>query len=910
MDGSSASRAFPLPSISEDTLHYILHPAGAPDAADLAALATLISAHVSHLLPSPWLWNKDAWELKAAAREGLPRLEGRMRVGDAVDDEWLVVWLLREVSRKWPDLVTSIRDSDGEFLLIEAAHALPAWVTPENAENRLWLHDGHLHLLPLNVASSSRPRQIADDEYDDSGRAVDAGAWVSEADAVAAVRSGKYRAPEVEAAVWERIACYPDALKTHQHRAKAYLPLPVARALHSNPELIQRAVEGFYVRDPAQLRAASRMTHFPPAPAVLSSVLMTRAAYAQLQGQVFHPPRVFGPEWHVREEQGADERRWRDLGVKIATGFEIMYREGGRKGRVADAAASPDELKDQPGYARYIDDLQHAGYFGDEVRGSARWKTREAEAAKGWVEARSEDTTQQRPSFAYLVDKAVEATKVEDLPPAGEEDSEAWLEVDPAELDAMLNRTAGARGANGEMEIGEEHGRALKNLAGQLEAFVGGQGDLEGARFADELSDEDMGTDSEEEESGPTAEEREERMRTLVPALPEGEWGAGGGDSNGAAAEDDGDGDVDMAPPKKGMVAGTAMGDSLLPPKMRPPRFEAMHYDGVESDSSDEEDDLPPQGTLGRRIAEMKWGEAPPKEATIEEIDDDADEDDEDRMDRERKKALTLDDDIDEQMRRRVWGDDGDGEVDEAGDDMEGVEDQPAPQDRDGPDEAEFLRFARDALGIDGDMWDSILEQRRARGAFIPESAGGTSSGTVLPAAATAAAPKPDPSLSSFESMMAAMEGELARHKAAEAPKQPSGPLFAKPAGSVPQGSKKKKGKGKKPTVSFAEEDEPASAPERKGPYANLASLPHPDELDDMSDDALVAMDAELRAALKESGADESEEMEGLDDDGRREYGMVRDLLESYAAQGGQAGVVGNLVGRLGEAAKQDKGRK
>lgn len=133
------------------------------------------------------------------------------------------------------------------------------------------------------------------------------------------------------------------------------------------------------------------MAHFPPTPTVLSSVLITRAAYAQLQGQVFHPPRVFGPEWHVREEQGPDERRWRDLGVKIATGFEIMYREGGRKGRVADASASPENLKNEPGYARYIDDLQQAGYFGEEVRGSARWKVREAEAAKGWVAARSEE---------------------------------------------------------------------------------------------------------------------------------------------------------------------------------------------------------------------------------------------------------------------------------------------------------------------------------------------------------------------------------------------------------------------------------------------------------------------------------------------------------------------------------------
>ena len=82
------------------------------------------------------------------------------------------------------------------------------------------------------------------------------------------------------------------------------------------------------------------MTHFPPANAVLSAVRMTRSAYAQLQGQVFHQPRVFGPEWHVREgNELDDERRWRDIGVKIATGFEIMYREGGKRGRSGEVSS-------------------------------------------------------------------------------------------------------------------------------------------------------------------------------------------------------------------------------------------------------------------------------------------------------------------------------------------------------------------------------------------------------------------------------------------------------------------------------------------------------------------------------------------------------------------------------------------
>jgi hypothetical protein len=106
---TSQPRAFPLPTVAEDTLHYALH---LPAHVEPSSTALLITEFVQSHLPAQWLWNKDAWELKIApeSSERLQRgvggkLEGRMRVGDAVDDEWLVVWLLREVSRKWPDLV-------------------------------------------------------------------------------------------------------------------------------------------------------------------------------------------------------------------------------------------------------------------------------------------------------------------------------------------------------------------------------------------------------------------------------------------------------------------------------------------------------------------------------------------------------------------------------------------------------------------------------------------------------------------------------------------------------------------------------------------------------------------------------------------------------------------------------------
>ena len=58
------------------------------------------------------------------------------------------------------------------------------------------------------------------------------------------------------------------------------------------------------------------MSRFPPTRSVLCSVKMTRTAYAQLVGQKFFPPKIFG-SW--TEKDGTNERRWRDVGMKIVS---------------------------------------------------------------------------------------------------------------------------------------------------------------------------------------------------------------------------------------------------------------------------------------------------------------------------------------------------------------------------------------------------------------------------------------------------------------------------------------------------------------------------------------------------------------------------------------------------------------
>ena len=56
-------------------------------------------------------------------------------------------WHLRQ-----RDASITVRDADGELLLIEAAYCLPRWLTPEIALNRVFLRHGEVKLVPKAVA--------------------------------------------------------------------------------------------------------------------------------------------------------------------------------------------------------------------------------------------------------------------------------------------------------------------------------------------------------------------------------------------------------------------------------------------------------------------------------------------------------------------------------------------------------------------------------------------------------------------------------------------------------------------------------------------------------------------------------------------------------------------------------------
>ncbi|EGO02725.1 hypothetical protein SERLA73DRAFT_70211 [Serpula lacrymans var. lacrymans S7.3] len=757
------------PAISEDTVQYTIYPpTDLLEKSSVITFATQLQSLVDSLLPD-FLWHRDPFQLKVVPNPFTKDawiLEGRMRVGDSVDDEWCAVWLLKEISARW-DVVVSVFDSDGEFLLIEAAEALPSWVKPTNSENRIWLHKSHLHLIPLSRTSPPHGKRYrrqlpgANHDDDEDGNLDEQEDYLAVQDALTLVRdtTADTQAPQsVENIVWQRISGYPTSARNHVHITKAYLPVDIARALSVNPSLVQQPVETFYTRDAIQLRSAHRMSRFPPQPSTLSCVRLTRTAYAQLVAQKFHPPKIFG-RW--REQEGSTEWRWRDVGMKLNTPDAIK----------SSVQAQKDASRRNPDYVKYIQSLVSLGYFRGELEGSQLWNELEDKAVANFLEF-SKETDATRPSFASRFSAAL--SNAPDVIPSsaeGREDSDSWLNVDARDFDDMLARTLGhtkdqsssdfqpmdtdqPEGEQGaEDAVTKEQTSRLQDLAKKVEGFVEGEGDIEGARFQDEeFSDEEMSgddddekmLDSDDESSDETSDTdlaaRQVAMDKLVAPLDPSEYGQmppSFHSNSQRVTKVMVDNDV--------VEADSGSGPSIEEVKparqVRAPILTRDTYEGVDSDDETDEEDI--------------------------EEDEDSEED-----------------------RPQVVG--------EVEVDME-------------EEMTEFLEFSRQTLGISDAQWGDIVREREGRSAFVPPSLTPTqsnptgershstkkestkvdigSSGGSLPEQGHSR----NPNLDSFEAVMQAMDAELARTR-----KAPSIPKTGSPMASA---AKSSKAQGKSPDV-------------------------------------------------------------------------------------------------------------
>ncbi|KAL5473969.1 hypothetical protein EMCRGX_G028539 [Ephydatia muelleri] len=437
----------------EDTVEYRLFPVLPFEEGEELQLLTECAVKYTHfstsILPSH-IWHFEPFRLCPwHEQQGSlpPHVFGQTCFRDNVEDEWLIVYILFKLSERFEDLVISVSDSDGEFLLIEAANMLPKWVNPESAENRVFIY---------------------------------------RAEAVKTVRTQTLltRAnAQIQETIHKRLSCFPHGLQTSVHRAHCHLPYTAAYVLSRDPQLVAAAVHAFCDHDNSNVQVCRKMEHFSATKhsCITARVDFTRCLYAKLlRQQNLGVPRNSGfktlPSSHPQHKAY-------DLGMKLACGLEMLLcSAGGMKG-----GSGEEEVTKDSRWPAFVQGLKEKGYFQGELEGSKLY-SQLLQTAKEYFDdniVKDRSCSRELPFSEAAAGRNVARLLFEMPPIEGEGDTvdqclppaddDSWLELSPEQLDRMMCEASGGDRKPSELD--------LQSMVFGMKTFVDKVSSHKGAEF-------------------------------------------------------------------------------------------------------------------------------------------------------------------------------------------------------------------------------------------------------------------------------------------------------------------------------------------------------------------------------------------------------------------------------------------
>lgn len=92
------------------------------------------------------LFKLENMRLIKVTKNGLVHLLAEVDVNGDINDVWFLTSVLTEMTKTLP-VTVRLKDSDGEFLLIQCAEFLTDEIIPENSKNRVFLVDGEIKIV-------------------------------------------------------------------------------------------------------------------------------------------------------------------------------------------------------------------------------------------------------------------------------------------------------------------------------------------------------------------------------------------------------------------------------------------------------------------------------------------------------------------------------------------------------------------------------------------------------------------------------------------------------------------------------------------------------------------------------------------------------------------------------------------
>lgn len=450
----------------------------------------------------------------------LPHIYVRLRFDEDISDEWFVVFLIFKLTQIFDGLIAKVIDSDGEFLLIEAANALPPWANPETCENHVFVYNGELYIVRekyktlLDLLNNLQERPYL------------------------------FKASEkVQDILKKRINMYPNEIERRHHKARVFLPEKAVSILQQEPRLIALIIRTICHSDPLERKVCRAMKYFPPEQRIMVNVKMTKCLYAMANHcRYTGDPRT---GWNIPPITYSKYNA-HVLGIKIACGLEMLIARANEEHRKKEKRSLNDleKLKTNEDILNtYLSRLEVNGYFRNLLKDSEEY-VKLLNAAKDYyfkyfnlrssiTDINKSDAEKILEAWENVQSNDIELHDEAALSPA---DNDSWLNVDPVQLEIFLNEKWG----NVKSKKHEQESLSLKE---KVQMFLNQNSDIDGVQFLEDLSTE-IDTMHDPENNGKVefdADIFDSTLRGILDLAVPGNEGEFEGSSEGSLGGDDED---------------------------------------------------------------------------------------------------------------------------------------------------------------------------------------------------------------------------------------------------------------------------------------------------------------------------------------------------------------------------------
>jgi len=386
-------------------------------------------------LTKNYIWNHEEFSLSDPTQvtSSLSICTGTVDFSSNIDDEWFIVYIMFELSKKFAfKIAIQLNDSDGEFLLIQAADFLPEWASSASNNstlNRVFVFNGELHLIP----PAETPSQVTyNPAFGPIASPVDAFQTLTDFSLITKASDS------IQKCIQKRIEPFGSYERNFLHRKTCVIPSNLAWLIENAQKeaYLSAAINRLCDKDPLDLKLCRNFDTFKAQDLMQYRVTFTKHLYSKLQCCDYKPLKAHNwpqiPPNPLESEQLL-------LGFKLTSAFEILVK-------VEEKNRDKNNVENSAAFKKFVENLTCKGFFQGNLEHSQKYNELFLQAKENYMKTELKERSLRREMVKDYLSELNE-TSLKEFKEAGKvilsnvsDDLDDWMNVDEKDLDEFIQR--------------------------------------------------------------------------------------------------------------------------------------------------------------------------------------------------------------------------------------------------------------------------------------------------------------------------------------------------------------------------------------------------------------------------------------------------------------------------------------